>query len=382
MRIRVLLLSSLLAAMGGSSFLPSRTPAAEPRSYSGTNSAGGFLTIILDPVAHTLTYTDLSDGNTGVVPFLENADGIYQLNDPEGTLLEAYEVPNHGLLVEAANTGPDHNALGLITAVQTSDVSVSAWAGHDYNYMLFRNNAGGIEVGSARIDLRGNLSTTAYWPFGAVDQTGRGFHRGGFSGDSLQQDGSGTFLRVPHHDGDFDYVFGTANGIFAMDTSVGAILGFKKAAGENFDPSFAGTYKAFYYQKTGASTPVVNVETGESSQTEGRTSMFDFETGTPGLGNATVLISASGQVVIEDAQSKPLVQATLVPVADAAYLYGKAEFQDPCFGLFTFRTTTASFQQDIFVSFLDRAVLFSSFKAGLPWRPGNTYDYFYGVGLK
>lgn len=34
------------------------------------------------------------------------------------------------------------------------------------------------------------------------------------------------------------------------------------------------------------------------------------------------------------------------------------------------------------MTFMDRAVLFSSFRADLPWGAGNTYDYMYGVGLK
>jgi len=34
------------------------------------------------------------------------------------------------------------------------------------------------------------------------------------------------------------------------------------------------------------------------------------------------------------------------------------------------------------MTFMDRAVLFSSFTATLPWGGGNTYDYLYGVGLK
>jgi len=36
----------------------------------------------------------------------------------------------------------------------------------------------------------------------------------------------------------------------------------------------------------------------------------------------------------------------------------------------------------VFVSFMDRAILFSSFKVNLPWVAGNTHDYLYGVGLK
>jgi hypothetical protein len=47
-----------------------------------------------------------------------------------------------------------------------------------------------------------------------------------------------------------------------VDTQNGAILGLKKAASAAFDPSFAATYNAIYYQKTGASTGAGNVETG------------------------------------------------------------------------------------------------------------------------
>ena len=44
--------------------------------------------------------------------------------------------------------------------------------------------------------------------------------------------------------GTSDYVFGTANGIFAVDNPNGTILCLKKAATKDFDPTFAGTYKA------------------------------------------------------------------------------------------------------------------------------------------
>jgi len=383
MRIRMLLLSSLLAAIGG--FHSSRpvTSVSDLRSYSGTTSAGGFLSISVNPVAHTLTYSNISEAHDGVVSFVENSDGIYEINDPEGILLAAYEIPNHGLLLEAANAGPDHDALALITAVPVRDISLSTWSSHGYNYMQFRANAGGLEVGSARIDAHGNLSTIAYWPFGELSQQGSAFHRGGFSGGSMQEDGSGTFLRVPHRDGDFDYVFGTPNGMFDIDTPNGTILGLKKAAYKEFDPSFAGTYKAFYYRKTGASVSVVDFGTGEPSlKIADRAGMLDFEGGMPGLGSATVRISAGGQLTVDDDHGNALLQATLVPVADAAYLHGTGEFQDPCFGLYTFRVATASFQQDAFVGFQDGEVLFSSFKAGRPWKTGTTYDYLYGVGLR
>ncbi|MGC1225783.1 MAG: hypothetical protein WA859_04830, partial [Candidatus Sulfotelmatobacter sp.] len=66
-----------------------------------------------------------------------------------------------------------------------------------------------------------------------------------------------------------------------------------------------------------------------------------------------------------------------------SYLYGSSgELSDPCYGLFTFRITTATGQQDVFVTFMGQAMLFSSFTANLPWAsPAGTYNYFYGVGL-
>ena len=97
-----------------------------------------------------------------------------------------------------------------------------------------------------------------------------------------------------------------------------------------------------------------------------------------------MVIGANGSVTVQDAQGATLIQATLTPVADAVYLHDGTvnTLQDPCFGLFTFRVTTGGIQQDVFVSFLDRSILFSSFSTAVPTAPGNTYDYLYGVGLK
>jgi hypothetical protein len=365
MRLRTLFVSLLvLAGLGcdSTNVAPVSTGSSK-RSYNGSASIGDFLAITLDPVALTLTYTNLSNGDTGVVPYTVNTDGTYALNDPKHNLLAAYEVPNYALLLQAAKAGPNHDTLALVTAVQKSTISVATWADHDYNYMQFRTSSGGMEVGSISLDAQANISLTSYSPFGAGQ--GNAFHVGGFPGSSFQTDPSGSFLIMSEGSGASDYVFGTANGIFAVDNPNGTILGLKKAATKDFDPAFAGNYKVIYYQKTGAQTGQGNVETG-----------------TPGLGNATMVISADAQITVTGNNGATLVQASLRPVADTPYLYGSNELQDPCFGLFTFRVTTATSQRDVFVSFMARAILFSSFKANLPWSQGNTYDYLYGVGLK
>lgn len=367
MKLRSVLVSLAFVALTSCSSTVPSAPTPSSRSYNGTASLGDFLTFTLDSAAHTLAYTDVSNGESGTVSYTVNPDGTYTLNDPKGNLIAAYEVPSYALLVQAAKTGPGLNTPALITAVESGKISLATWEGHTYNYMQFRTSSGGLEVGSATVDSQGNVNNSSYWPYGALNQNGSPFNAGTpVSAGQAQPDPTGTYLKVPDNNNTFDYVFGTANGIFAVDSPNGAILGLKQAATKDFDPSFAGTYKAIFYQKTGASTGLGNVETG-----------------TPSLGSATLVLTSSGQVTVKDAQGTTIVQATLTPVADTAYLYGSAgELQNPCYGLFTFRLTTAGSQQDVFVTFMDRALLFSSFRANLPASPGGSYDYLYGVALK
>lgn len=361
MYLAVLTAAALLGCVGTST----NTVPATPRAYNGTASVGDFLNITLDPAAHTIAYTNKSNGDAGTVPYTVNADGTYTLNDPTGNLIAAYEVPNYALLIQAAKTGPTHNTPALITAVQSSPITIATWANHSYNYMQFRTNSGGMEIGSATLNAVGDIAISHYGPYGAMNDPNGSFGGGTFDHTFLQNDPAGTFLKMANDSGTgFDYIFGTPNGVFAVDNSNGSILGLQKAASKNFDPTWAGTYKAIFYQKTGAQTGLGNVETGTAS-----------------LGKATLAISAAGAVTIQDGQGAQMLTATLTPVADAAYLYDGTtnKLNDPCWGLFTFRIITGSSQQDVFVTFVDRAILFASFTSN---GQGNPYDYLYGTGLK
>jgi hypothetical protein len=363
------LVLSLLLLIGCSS--TPRTTMATPASrvYHGTASVGDFMTITVDSVAQTIAYTDVSNSTSGTVPYTVNYDGTYTLTDPTGNLVGAYEVPNYALLIQAAKTGPNANTPALITAVESGPISLAMFESQgSYNTIQFRTAAGGLEAGSLSINPQAMLSISSFWPYGSYNggnQSGSPFNAGSIDLSQAQLDPSGTFLKVADSGG-YSYAFGTANGIFAVDTGNGAILGLKKAASKDFDPTVAGAYKAMFYQKTGASTGPGNVETGTAT-----------------LGNATVVVSSSGALTVTDSQGNQMMQATLTPVADAAYLYGSTgELTDPCYGLFTFRVSSASAQQDVFVAFIGQAMLFSSFTANLPWASNGTYNYFYGVALK
>lgn len=368
-RASLLLTLFLLASCSSTPRPATAVPAT--RTYHGTASVGDFMTITIDSSAQTISYNDLSNSTSGTVPYTVNSDGTYTLNDPAGNLIAAYEVPSYAMLIQAAKTGPNANAPALITAVESGQISLPMFEGKSYNYMQFRTAAGGVEVGSVSVSAQGMGSNSSYWPYGAFNpgnQGGSPFNIGAIDMTQAQLDSSGTFLTIPEPNNQpgSDYVFGTANGIFAVDTQNGAILGLKKASGKAFDPSAAGTYKAIYYQKTGASTGQGNVESGTAS-----------------LGTATLVVTSGGQATISDDQGNPLAQGALTAVADTPYLYqsgGNGELQDPCYGVFTFRVSGQSTQQDVFVTFMDRAMLFASFTGHL--NSGGTYDYLYGVALK
>jgi hypothetical protein len=344
---------------------PSPPPTTE-RTYTGSASVGDFLSIRLDPATQTLFYTNRSNGDTGTVRYGTNSDGTYTLNDPSGNLTSAYEVPNYGMLLAAEKAGPNHGSLALITALHTTPITLASLAGQEYNYFQFRTTNGGPEAGSIVLDARGDISLSGYRPYadwGMGNQTSA-FTHASISTSQVQEDSSGTFLKVVDRHGGFDYVFGMANGVFVVDTANGAVLAFKKAASKNFDPAFAAKYQAVYYEKIG-----VTVDANHQ------------ESGTADLGHATVTIDPTAQVTVADADGNIMLQAPLTPVADAAYLYGSAgKLKDPCYGLFTFRIYRGSQPQDVFATFVNGAVLFSSFVPTS--RVGYGYEYLYGVGLK
>jgi hypothetical protein len=166
MRLRVAIAALLvLTACGGT---VSKTSSPAVRAYSGTASVGDFLSISLNPTAQTLSYTNYSNSDTGTVPYTVNADGTYTLNDSKGNLISAYEVPNYALLIEADKAGPNHDTMALITSVEASPITLSSLEGKRYNYMQFRTTSGGINAGSVAIDVQGNVTTSSYWPYGAL----------------------------------------------------------------------------------------------------------------------------------------------------------------------------------------------------------------------
>jgi hypothetical protein len=114
------------------------------RSYHGTASVGDFMNITIDTAAQTISYTNLSNGDTGTIPYTESSTGNYTLNDPTGNLVAAYEIPGYAMLIEAQKAGADHATPALITAVAQAPLTLRTFENNSYNYMQFRTAAGGL----------------------------------------------------------------------------------------------------------------------------------------------------------------------------------------------------------------------------------------------
>ena len=372
----ILLAMISLTGCGGSSGSSSSSSSSSTpltritHTYNGAASSGDFLTVTIDPTALTVSYQDLTNGQSGnAIPYEWNTDSSYAINDPAGNLAWAYELPGYGLVVAANKTGAGQNSLAVITALEQTPATLGTFSGNTYNTMAF-GTPGGPQVGSAAIGASGGTSAS-YWPWGALSGVAQSAVTATLPVAGTVENSSGSFLTDALGGGETAYLFGQASGLMAMATATGSVLGIPQTADSALNPDVAASYKCAVFQKTGATLG----ETG-------------VETGVPAWYPWILVVSATGELQIANGLNTILFTGNLIPVADATYLHGGAgaPLTSPCNGLFTCRTTTNGVQQDVFVTFVvddgNGFVVFSSFWAPTPWVPDtSTYNYCYGAGL-
>ena len=351
--------------------------AAASSTYSGTASVGDFLTVSLDRDARTMRYKNTTNGQDYTVSYTIAGDGTYTFADPTGNLVTGYESPGFAMVIEANKAGPLGDTPALITAIQATTVTTDVFKSKEYNYMQFRTNSGGIEVGHVTADAAGTITPNGYWPFGKFqgDADDKVFNTGIIPASGLTATADNSALILTEMDGgqlQTNYIFATTGGFLAVDTPNGAIVCMQARTSGNFDAAtMAGSYQAILYQKGGCQTGMGNIETSTSQD----------------IVKGTVTFSATGRVTVVGENGVTVVDNVLLTkFADRADLHGPGKVTDPCNGFFTFTTTDGTgATRDIFVAFMDRSILMSSF-VGHPGTGmgggGASYDYFYGLGLK
>lgn len=352
---------------------------ATSRSYSATASVGDFMTIAINPTtssAGTIAFNNISTGESGTVPYTVNGDGSYAITDPQGHLVTAWEVPGFALVATSNRTGPN-NEPSIITAITSTSISKSDIASKNYNYIQFRTNNGGMELGYVNTLVDGSIQHQGYWPYGNLNG-GQAFSSvSTFDAANMTAAPGANALRLLTDPPDgYSYIFRTTAGFLAVDTGNGGLVCVERTATKAFNAANAGTYNAVVYIKN-------NVAMDFSGGGNG------VETGTPTLGKGTVTITADGHVTVVSENNVTLANnSLLVPIEDSPAYYDNTAgtLQDPCHGMFTFQLTSGAVVQDVFVTFLDRAMLMSSYSAD-PGGVGSgtlskPYSYFNGVALK
>jgi hypothetical protein len=354
-----------LAACGGSKSTPPATS-----SYKAAASVGDFLRITVHHDTKTIDYTNSTNGDTGTVPYTVRADGCIDITDPHGDLVLACEIPGVAIVAKGDNLGPNGNRQpALLFGVESVPLTKADLKGKSYNFMQFRTQEGGMEVGHTATDaVTGDMAGTSYWPLGALMALSP-YHSLAVASSAMTDDatlGAVTFMDVNGNGiASKNTIFGTATGSFIVDTPQGSVIGFKASASSAFDPTKAGTYTAIVYGRDATFTLVQNAP--------------GIESGTTSIEMASVVIGASGSIRITQG-STVVVDTTLSPFAGSAY-QGPGKVVDPCPGLFYF---TDQHNSPVFVSFFDQAFSFAQFTPNQAPQQGTpaTYHYAYGIGVR
>lgn len=168
--------------------------------------------------------------------------------------------------------GPGQNTHCLAFAVQQAPIDLASMKQNSYNFMQFRVNSGGMEIGAAWF-TGDDLPTTPYRPFGDLNAEGA-IDTSAMDTTTWSADPSGMFLSVYEPGDGTSTVFATPSGTLLVDTPNGNIICLKQAATKDFNPAHAGVYKAVVYFKNdaqelgGVETGTVCVDLGTMTITE------------------------------------------------------------------------------------------------------------------
>ena len=368
------------------------------RFYTGTAGVGDFINLQVDPLSSSISYANLSNGDCDTVDYELDADGFYDItdgdspdypltgdpdcvdDDPVGNVIEAFEIPGFAMLLHLAKAGESSDTESLLFAVQRQTVQLITGAGDTYNYMQFRTS-GGIEVGAVSFDPDGgDFANEFYWPYALVSgQGGSEFQSTTAAGADIELDPTGTYYIIDDGGMETSYAFGTTSGMLLTDNPNGAIIAFRQPESKDFDPAFAGTYAGLLYHKTGV-MPAGGGDTGGTLSIYRSTLTVAVNSANgDGDGDADNLDLT---IVNDDASTTTLALTTLDAVADQSHLVGMDKLGDSLHGVFTARIVDSTVTEDIFVTFVGRAMLVLYFRDSDNTTDNNGYDYYYGMALR
>jgi hypothetical protein len=379
--LSALSLAALLASCsseGGSDSTNPGTTTPASSSYTGTASVGDCITVTVDHVAHTIAYSNLSNGDNGTATYTTASDGSLAITDTAGRLLKAFEVPGYALVIAADKTGPGHDQKAIITAIEATTITAADIASSAYNYMQFRTNNGGMEIGSVVTASDGSLTHEGYWPYGSLQSPDQSYlGSSAIPASAFTAGPANRYLTVDDGGGNA-YIFRTTGGFLAVDTTNGGLVCLKQKSSTAFDTACAGTYKAVTYHRHDAHMDFSGGGNGVESAVGTNLSL-----------NRVVFTSTAGvpHVIVYAGDDVTKVVDTDLQTMAAGGFVGSGKLSSTCPGMYTFTVpgTGGGNPTQVFVGFLDHAAILSSFTPGTTMGgPSSSqhYDYFYGVALQ
>ncbi|ELR20839.1 uncharacterized protein ACA1_277580 [Acanthamoeba castellanii str. Neff] len=326
-------------------------------TYTATASAGDFVTITVNRASRYIDYSNSKSGRAGRFTYTVNADGSYDINDADGDLVRAVELPNYGILLQINKGGATANVKCLVTGMTKSTISRASLQGKAYNFFQFRTTSGGLEVGSIVFGATGQqLSHSSWWPYGAFNGE-TGFNEASdlsLTNATFAADGS--YMHVLLEDENL-YIFASGTRL-AIDLPAGSLMAMRESSSASFDTtSFPGTYTTLIYRKTNAHSQPGNTESGDIV-----------------LDKAQVEVTAAAGVTVTSlTTSTVLFTGTLSALSSDSSVFGPGKLTAECRGVFIARSGDTAFV----MSFTDRSVYMSSFTP----LEDSAYNYFNGAGI-
>jgi hypothetical protein len=345
--------------------------------YSSSATAGDFLT--LNKTNYTsLDWKNVTSNTNGTANFTKDTNGIMTFDANTGGFINGVEIPGYALILSSDKSGVHSDQNAVIMGVSFQPFSVSSIAGKIYNYMQFRTQNGGCEVGYVSIASESGTSAgiihSGYGPYNFLSGRSDIFSDNRNNPMTLNESdvsADKAYAEIADsqsQNGFKDRVFRSNFG-FCVDLEQGSLFGLPAADSSAFTTAYAGIYDTILYRKA---------VTGNQN---------NIEIGTSNVKLYTVTITSDANISISD---NLFTSSTLIPWVDTgATKYGSNDWLKTdaeaakCKGLFFAPNDSA----ELFVAFVTNSngtgcIINSVHNTSNNGNNGPVYEYFFGSGLK
>lgn len=240
-------------------------------AYKASAALGDFLELTVDTTAATITYTNVTNGVSGTdVAMTTDSDGFITFG-ADANLATGVEVPGSVFIFHTKTAGKTKDKKGFALGLSVKPYTEAAFPAQLMNYMQFRTNNGGFEVGF--IDARTDTLTHQYFaPSACWDNGGTGAIADGVGEPSafpldataftMSDDKTyitKTFAATTEEPENTVTIFQTETNDVVIDMDNGSIFAFKARADDTL-PS--GAFTGLLFGRDDAQAMQGNTETG------------------------------------------------------------------------------------------------------------------------